>query len=253
MGSMVVGGIVFACTFGGAVAGMLLRLVIPDPHLSGDSKDVIKMGTGLIATLAALVLGLLIASAKSSFDSQRSGLQQMSANFVVIDRGLARYGPETGAARESLRHLVEKLIARLSPAEGSTKSALGSGTITVQGGKLYEQIRDLAPKNEGQRWLQSQTLQLAADFARTRWLLNEQQDSAIPKPFLVIVVFWLSALFLSFGLFSPPNPVVIVTLLICAVSVAGALFLIVDLDQPFGGLIRIPITPLNNALTQLGQ
>jgi hypothetical protein len=251
--SMEIGGIVFACAFGGAVAGMLLRAVIPDPHLSGDSKDVVKMGTGLIATLAALVLGFLVASAKSSFDAQRSGLQQMSANFVVLDRGLAKYGPETQAARETLRRLVEKLLALLSPQGSSTPSALGAGEITAEGGKLYDQIRDLSPKTENQRWLQSQVLQLAADFARSRWLLNEQQDSSIPRPFLVVVVFWLTTLFISFGLFSPPNPVVIGTLLICAISVGGALFLIVDLDQPLGGLMRISSAPVQNALSQLGK
>jgi len=252
MSSLEIGAIVFACTFGGALVGLLLRVVIPDPHLTGDSKDVIKMGTGLLATLAALVLGLLIASAKGSFDSQRTGLQQMAANFVVIDRALAKYGPETRPARESLHRLVEKLL-EVQSAGANSASAIGAASLTVEGGKFYDQIRELVPGTENQKWLQSQALQLAADFTRTRWLLNEQQGSAIPTPFLVIVVFWLTALFLSFGLFSAPNPVVIVTLLICALSVAGALFLIVDLDQPSAGLIRISSAPIQNALSQLGK
>jgi hypothetical protein len=250
--SLEIGAIVFACTFGGALAGMLLRVVIPDPHLSGDSKDVVKMGTGLIATLAALVLGLLVASAKSSFDAQRTGLQQMAANFVVLNRALAKYGPETKPAREALRRLVEKLL-EVQSGGTSSASALGSASLSVEGSKFYDQIRELVPSNENQRWLQSQALQLAADFTRTRWLLNEQQGSAIPTPFLVVVVFWLTTLFLSFGLFSRPNPVVIMTLLICAVSVGGAIFLIIDLDQPSAGLIRISTAPIQNALSQLSD
>ncbi len=104
-----------------------------------------------------------------------------------------------------------------------------------------------------QRSLQSQALQICTDLARTRWLLTEEDETAIPRPFLIVVVFWLTVLFMSFGLFSPWNPTVIVTLLVCALSVAGAIFLIVDLDEPLGGLIQISSTPLRHALAQLGQ
>jgi len=118
---------------------------------------------------------------------------------------------------------------------------------------LMDQLQKLSPKTEGQRWAQSQALQIATDLARTRWLLIEQSESAIPTPFLIVVVFWLSVLFTSFGLFSPMNSTVIATLLVCALSVAGAMFLIVDLDQPFDGLIQLSSTPLRNALSQIGR
>jgi len=250
---MAIGGIVFACTFGGALAGMMLRAVVPDHHLSSESKDVVKLGTGLIATLAALVLGLLIASTKSSFDAQRTGFQQLSANVVLLDRTLARYGPEAKDARNGLRQLVASAIERLWPEDAATSSGLGSSAFTARGSTVFDQVRDLSPKTESQRWLQSQALQLCNELAKTRWLLTEQDESAIPTPFLVVVIFWLTVLFISWGLFSPMNPTVVATLLVCALSVAGALFLIVDLDQPFGGLIQISSTPLRNALSQLGQ
>jgi hypothetical protein len=253
VGSIVIGGIVFACTFAGALAGMALRAVLPEHHVSQESKDVVKMGTGLIATLAALVLGLLIASAKSSFDAQRTGFQQLAANLVLLDRALSRYGPETKDAREALRRLVASTIERLWPENTSIASGLESSPLTASGGKLIDQIRDLTPKNEGQRWAQSQALQLTTDLARSRWLLIEQNESAIPTAFLVVVVFWLTVLFASFGLFSPWNSTVVATLLVCALSVAGAMFLIVDLDEPFGGLIQISSTSLRNALSQIGQ
>ena len=126
MGSLTIGGIVFACTFGGALVGMVLRAILPEHHVSTESKDVVKLGMGLIATLAALVLGLLIASAKSSFDAQRSGFQQLAANLVLLDRALARYGPETKDAREALRSLVAATIDRLWPEDASKSSGLGS-------------------------------------------------------------------------------------------------------------------------------
>ena len=253
MGSMVVGGIVFACTFGGALLGMLLRAALPAHHLSSDSKDVVKLGTGLIATLSALVLGLLIASAKSSFDAQRTGFQQLSANLVMLDRALARYGPETKDSREGLHRLVASTIDRLWPSDASQASGLDAQPLTASGAMLMDQLQKLSPKTEGQRWAQSQALQIATDLARTRWLLIEQSESAIPTPFLIVVVFWLSVLFTSFGLFSPMNSTVIATLLVCALSVAGAMFLIVDLDQPFDGLIQLSSTPLRNALSQIGR
>ncbi len=253
MGSMTIGGIVFACTFGGALAGMLLRAVVPAHHLSSESKDVVKLGTGLIATLAALVLGLLIASTKSSFDAQRTGFQQLSANIVLLDRTLARFGPEAKNAREALRQLVASAIERIWSENGSQSSGLGASAITAGGTTVFDRVRDLSPKTEAQRWQQSQALQICTELAKTRWLLTEQDESAIPWPFLVVVVFWLTILFTSFGLFSPMNPTVIATLMVCALSVAGAMFLIVDLDQPFNGLIRISSTPLRNALSQLGQ
>lgn len=265
MGSMTVAAIVFACTFSGAILGMFLRTVLPDHHMTSESKDVVKLGTGLIATLSAMVLGLLIASAKSSFDEQRTGFQQLSANLVLLDHVLARYGPETQETRDGLRRLVASTIDRLWPDEAAEPSgsgaqppargasALGGSAITANGNVLFDQVRNLTPKNDGQRSLQSQALQIAGDLGRTRWLLVEEQESALATPFLVVVVFWLSVLFLSFGLFAPRNPTVIATLLVCALSVAGAMFLIVDLDDPFGGLIQISSNSLRSALSRMGQ
>src|SRR5713226_6343005 len=103
MSSLATSGIIFGCVFGGALVGMFLRAVLPERHLSPETKDVVKLGMGLIATMAALVLSLLIASAKSSFDTQRSELAQLSANIILLDRVLAVYGPETQDARELLR------------------------------------------------------------------------------------------------------------------------------------------------------
>jgi hypothetical protein len=251
--SLEIGGITFACAFGGALLGMILRATVPNHHLSDESRDVVKLGTGLIATLTALVLGLLIASAKSSFDAQRVGFQQLSANLIVLDRILAQYGPETKEARDALRRLVAATIDRLWPENSSEASGLGDQRITADGTVVLDRIRTLTPKNDRQRALQSQALQIGAELTRTRWLLNQETESSIPKAFLVVVVFWIGVIFTSFGLFAPANPIVISSLLICALSVGGAMVLIVDLDEPFGGLIQISSASLRNALSQLGQ
>lgn len=253
MTSLAVAAVVFVCAFGGAMLGSFLRARLPEHHLNSESRDVVKLGTGLIATLSALVLGLLIASAKSGFDQQRTGFQQIGSNFVVLDRALARYGPESKAARDALRRTVVSMLDRLWPDDNSSASRLDAAEITAAGAAMYGAIRDLAPGNDAQKSIQDQALQISADMARTRWLMSQQDDSSIPIAFLVVLIFWLSVLFSSFGLFSPRNATVVAMLFVCALSVAGAVFLIADLDQPFDGLIQISDAPLRKALSQLGQ
>jgi hypothetical protein len=158
--SLMIAGIVFACAFGGALFGIFLRRILPEPHLSSDSKDVVKMGTGLIATLSALVLGLLIASAKSSFDAQKTGLQQLSTNLILLDRSLKFYGPETKECRELLRRTVTLLLELRWPANGGQATGLDAVELSESGGKLYAAIRDLSPKTDAQKAIQSQALQI---------------------------------------------------------------------------------------------
>ena len=249
MSPAVVSGIVFACVFGGALLGMSLRPLLPERHATADSKDVVKLGMGLIATMAALVLGLLIASAKGSYDTQRAELTQMSTDIVLLDSVLARYGPEAHQARALIRRGVVSALDRIWPADSSRPL----DPIAARGEVVFEAIQTLAPQSEAQRTLQTQALNIALGIARTRWLLFEQSGSSIPLPFLVVLVFWLTILFASFNLFAPRNATIIATMVVCSLSVAGALFLILELDRPFQGLIRIPSAPLRNALAHLDQ
>jgi len=247
---MAISGIVFACVFGGALLGMFLRAVLPAQHLSPESQDVVKLGMGLIATMAALVLGLLIASTKSAYDSQSSELTQIAANIILLDRVLAHYGPETQDARELVRRFVVGALERMWPESRSRPVQLAP---TIGSESPYDKIVQLSPQHDAQRALQSQAIQISTDIAHTRWLLIEQRGSSIAIPFLVVLVFWLTVLFVSFGLFAPPNATVLATLFVCALSVSGAIFLILELDHPFEGLIRLSSAPLRNALAYLGQ
>ena len=208
---------------------------------------------GLVATMAALVLGLLVASAKGSFDAQKSGMDQISANLILLDSTLAQYGPEAQGSRDTLRRIVSDGLKRIWPEEESEGSTFAPATM-ASGRTLYETIQELTPENDKQRRLQSVALQIAVDLARARWLLVAQEESSpIPMLFLVILVLWLVVLFVSFGLFAPPNSVVIAALIVCALSVSGAIFLILELAGPFDGLIQISSAPLRNAFTLLGQ
>jgi hypothetical protein len=228
---------------------MALRGIIPQGHLDPDTRDLIKLGVGLIGTMSALVLGLLVASTKGSYDTKRSEIAQMAGNVILLDRVLAHYGPEAGDAREALRSTIATMLGsgRKDPLEQLGKAA------PVGGEAIFEKVQDLVPHTDAQRSLQAQAKSVAIDLGQMRWLLFAQSGSSISTPFLVIVVFWLTVLYLSFGLFAPRNPTALTTLVVSAVSVAGALFLILDLDHPFSGFMQIPDTPLRNALAAIGR
>jgi hypothetical protein len=242
--------IVFGVIFGGALMGMMLRALLPEHHLSQESKDVVKLGMGLIGTMAALVLGLLIASAKSSYDTQRNGLAQLSANLMLLDRILAHYGPEADGCRKHLRENVQALMDQLWPENGDQA---GGMEPTSRSESIYERIQGLSPKTDSQRTLQAAAIKTLTDVGQGRLLLSAQKSSSIPVPFLVVLVFWLALLFASFSMWSRPNLTVVVALLLCALSVAGAIFLILELDRPFGGFIQLSSDPLRRVLEQFGH
>jgi hypothetical protein len=245
-----IGGIVLACLVGGTLLGIALRDILPAHHLNTESRDLVRLGMGLIATMSALVLGLLIASAKGSYEAQAHELTHLATNVIVLDRVMAHYGPETKGVRGLLRRAVVDAVARMWPEHGSRSAQLEP---TPRSETIYDQIQKLSPHNDAQRALQARALAICIDLARTRWLLVEQSDSSVPVPFLITLVFWLTILFASFGLFAPRNVTVIATLLVCALSASSAVFLILQLDRPFGGLIQISNAPLRNALQHLGQ
>ena len=253
MPPIVAGLIVFACTFGGALLGIWLRGALPGHHLSEDSKDVVKLAMGLIATLTALVLGLVTASAKSAFDVQEEAVKHSALNVLGLDRTLARYGPETKGIREALRKTLIFRIEATWPEDASqaVRVETPETTPTVEG--IEDSIRNLSPQTDAQRAFQARALAATSDLLDTRWSVFGSVSNAIPTPFLVIVVFWLAALFWSFGLFAPRNPTVIAVLVLCALSVAASIFLILEMERPFDGIMKISSEPLRYTLAHLGQ
>jgi hypothetical protein len=260
MSPLAISGIVFAIVFAGALFGMMLRSRLPEHHLSNESKDVVKLAMGVIGTLTALVLGLLIASAKSSFDAQRSGVSQIAANVLVFDRTLALYANQAQGTAEAEKAQATRQILRASLADFIQKTWPAEPTEGTQPGTegryevVYERILGLQPKTDAQRTLQAHALRLVADTGQLRWNLSAQQQSrSIPVAFLVVMVFWLALILCSFGLFAPGNATAVLSLAVCTLAVSSAVFLILELDHPFGGLIEISGAPLRRALEQLGQ
>ena len=252
MTSLAIAVLVFACTFFGARLGMRLRASLPEHHLSEASKDVVRLCMGLIATLTALILGLVTASAKSAFDAQDAAVKLGAANVVTLDRTLLRYGPETKPIRASIREAVAGAVAAIWSTSPAAERKRDAAERTAYVEQIEQAILDLAPQSDTQRWLQSQALGLAADVLKTRWQSFTSAGAAIPTAFLIVIVFWLTVLFWSFGLFAPRNAMVTGVLLLSALSVAASVFLILEMQSPFEGVMQISNAPLLYAISQLG-
>jgi len=243
--------IVFGSLFGGTLLGMRLRAILPPNHLSPEAKDSVRVAMASVATMAALVLGLLVASTKSSYDAKRNELTQLAAKIDYLDHVLANYGPETKETRALLHRLVESALVRIWPDEKSHHATVDPSGSWAEA--LPNAIQALSPQNDTQRSFKSQAVQLSADLGQMRWLLYEQEESSVSLPMLIVVISWLAIIFVSLGLFAPPNYTVIVALMLAVFSVSGAIFLILELDQPFDGMIQISSAPMRNALQHLGQ
>lgn len=252
MQSTIITLIALASMSGGALLGMVVRSHLPKHHLSDESMDVLKVAVGLIGTLVALVLGLLVSSAKSSFDLLSDGLTQGGAKVILLDRALSQYGPETKEARDLLRHALANAIQRIWPTTGAGHPDFKSIETTVGMEDVQHKLRELTPQTDSQRAIQSQAMQITGDILQTRWLLLAQTQQSLPMVFVIVLVFWLAVLYIGFGLLAPRHATTIASLLVCALSVAGAIFLILEMGNPTGGIIRISSGPLVKALSLLG-
>lgn len=253
MNPMTIGVLVFAVTFGGALAGIWLHARLPERHLSADSQATVKVGIGLIATMTALVLGLVTASAKSSFDALDAAVKQSAAEVLTLDRTLARYGPESETARVALHDLIVAARIKSWPAAATSARELQASGAPGGAESVVRHIRALSEQSDDQRWLKARALDLGEQLLEARWVVFSNIGSSVPVAFLIVLVFWLMVIFVSFGLFAPKNGTVISILLVCALSVASAIFLILELDQSFTGVIRISPAPMDFALSQMNR
>lgn len=221
----------------GAVVGMILKRSLLADRLDVGSKEAIRLGASFLATLAALVIGLMIASAKNTYDAQNTNIRQLGTNAVLVDQMLAKYGPEAKAARTLLREIIPSATLRIW--RESIGGDGGSFVISGTAERFYNAVEGLKPANAEQISLKSRLIEITTEMGRTRLLVFTQSDNPIPVPFFIVLTFWLVVIFASFSLFAEPNRLVIASILVFAISVSSALFLIVDLSHPFSGLMQI--------------
>lgn len=243
--------LVSGCLLGAVLVGVRVRRLLPEHHLSSDSRDAIKLAMGLVATMTALLLGLLISSAKSSFDTERNEVVQMAAKIVFLDRILAGFGPEASGVRSLLRDAVASSLHRMWP--DNARPTFQPDPKRRMGEAIYEAIQNLPQHDDTQRSLKIQATNLAIELGQLQALLAAQSVSSISKPLLAMMLCWLVVIFLGFSLLAPPNATTSVSLIASVLSVAGAVFLILELDSPMTGLIRVSSEPIVNALNQLAK
>jgi len=243
--------ILFVLFVGAALLGRRVRRYIPQDHLSADSRDAVKLAMGLVATMTALVLGLLVSSAKEGYDTKRNEVIQMAAKIAFLDRVLTVYGREAARARGELRDAVADAVRRIWPTDQGGRVELAPNQEA--GDAVFVTVEQLSPHDDAQRALKGQVTTLLVDVSQLRLLLVAQSIPSISKPMLIILVSWLVVILFGFSVIAPPNATTTLALVASAFSVACAIFLILELDQPFRGLIQIPSQPITNALNHLAK
>lgn len=253
MSSLLISLIVFACVFGGALLGLLIRTKLPGHHLNGDAKEAMKLGAGLVATLTALVLGLLISSSKDTFDATNTMLTQGGAKILLMDRTLANYGPESQEVRDLLRDFLGSKIAKTWPNEIKNIPAGSFTGKSVNMEEIQAALWKLVPQTDIQRSLQAKAIEICDDLLHLRWMLFEQLQASLPTTFLIVLMFWSTILFACFGLLAPRNGTILAVFLVCSISVGGAIFLILEMEKPLSGAMKISGVPLVKTMERLGK
>jgi hypothetical protein len=278
MSDWTVGVLVSACVFAGGIAGMLLYRLLPAEHQSTETRDNIRLAIGMISILASLVLGLLTASAKQTFDRADQELRGFAADLIILNQTLRDYGPETAEARATLRQYTDRAV-KTTWSDQAT-DAPNSLEDPVAGQKLQaveHMVIALKPTSEDQHMLRGQALTLANQLVRARWTLLVNQSGAnspklvkiieiqitmitsriglsAPSPILlVIMVIWISMIFTSFGLFAPHNATVVIAFFICSLSIGTSIFLIREMDSPFDGVIMVSGDAMRSAAAHMAE
>jgi hypothetical protein len=244
--------LVTACVFVGGLFGMQLHRWLPEHHLTKETQDVVRLGTGTVSVLASLVFGLLIATAKSASETTDREMRSYAADLILLDRTLRSYGEGAAAPRVLLRRSTARTIQDIWPTPGGHFVGLDD----VSAGRMLEQvqeaIRAMDPVGAEQRSIRDQALLAATSLVRQRWILIEQAGPSVRPVILFVLVSWTVAIFISFGLNAPRNTTVAGAFLMCSFAIGGAVFLILEMDSPFQGMLRLAAQPMLNALAEMG-
>lgn len=249
MHALAISTLVFVLVFGAALAGMAIRRVRPDERYTPEAKDTIRIAIGLVVTMTSLVLGMLVSSGKTFYDGEKNQVAELSAQIVLVNDLLTNYGPETAQLRMEAQRSIEEVVDRIWPRKKSQSFELRP---SANGARFYQHVQMLAPKNEEQASIKAQLLTATLSLRKTYWLMFLQSEqTSITFPLLAVVTAWLVFIFFSFGLFAPRIPNAVVTLIICAMAVSAAIFIILSMNSPFSGVLRISPTAVRDALSQM--
>jgi hypothetical protein len=246
---------VFVVVLAAGMLGASVQKRLKPHHLSGETKDLVKFGSGFIATMAALVLGLLVTSAKSSYDAKATEMEQAAGKIILLDQVLRQYGQEAAVARQQLEAVfMQRYTMRWVTTEsvGVAKGATPPPPA-MSGADVRKAVAQLVPTNDTQRAVQAKALEIIDELGQMRWLFIVQSTEGVSLPLLVVLVTWLAVIALCTGLYAPRNGMSLTVAILCAASVSGAIFLIVEMYTPFDGFLKVSDAPLRTALGYLKQ
>ena len=251
MHSLAVSSLAFAVIFAGTLAGLAIRRVAPDDHFETEAKDTVRLAIGLIVTMTGLVLGMLVSSAKTFYDSEKNQVAEMASQVILLNDLLTAYGPETRQTRIEARQFVEDDIDRIWPKK---KSQLFQLRPTNYGERVFDELQQLVPKNDAQASVKTQIMSSLLSLKKTYWLMYLQSEqNSMPILLMAVVTSWLVLIFISFGIFAPRNWTVIITLIVCALATSAAILIIVAMYSPFSGILKISPVAVHDALSQMAK
>jgi len=254
MHSYLIATVSFICIFGGALGGLFMQSFLPPHHLSKESQESVKLGAGLIATMAALILGLLVSSSKGTYDRVNVLINEAAANTISLDQTLKNYGPEADSLRHTLLERVITIRNDIWPENNNlaTKSSTAlRKESTILG--LVKKIAELKANDPGALQMQSNAVKIATELNQQRWQITVESTSKLPLTLVVIPIFWITFLTFVYGLFAPRNPTVSMVLFFCSLSIAGAIYLICEMSMPLDGSIKVPSQPFQTVIELLSK
>ena len=243
--------LVAACISSGALGGLYLHRLLPPSHLTRETLDVVKLGAGMLSVLASLVLGLLIATAKTTYDATDQAIRNYATELALLNETLRDYGGAASVPRDRLREYTQQFLLDGWPHGGKRPVIRDDGKTRVLLEHVREAIRALNPVDKAQTSLQDAALVIDMNLLRQRWLLIEQQGPNVQRVVLVVLVSWVTVIFASFGLNAPRNGTVGAAFLICSLAIGASVFLILEMDRPLDGVMRISSWPVENVLAHM--
>ncbi len=250
MSTITISLLVAACVFSGGIIGLHLHRALPKGYMTKETQEVVRLSIGMLSILSSLVLGLLIATAKSSYDTSQQTVRRYGAELALLNETLRDYGGKASVPRDLLRDYTETLLRDIWPQNGEARQP-NDDRAWVLLEHVREQVRALQPGDDGQKWLHDQALNINVNLLRDRWLLIGEQGPGVSTSVLVILVSWITVIFMSFGLNAPRNGLVMGAFFVCALAIGGSVFMILEMDRPLEGLMQISGTPLSNVLARM--
>ncbi len=240
-------------TFGSGLFGLYLQKRLPKTHLYGGSKDMILAVIGLLTLLLALVLGTLVGNTYTFFATQKSELEIMASRALLADQALAQFGPEAAPVRDSMKQALAQSYDLFWRGADSDPQQLKVEVALNRWAPIANALGALEAKTQAQRDAIRTAKFNLGRMEQTRLLMSLQLSSPVAWSLVTGVILWSMFLFCGFGVLSGTNPTTIVALALGAVSVASAMFLILDLTQPYSGLFRVPASAIQEALEAIDK